>query len=252
MIIIKTEKEIEVMRAGGKILAGIMEEIGKTIAVGKNTLELNKLAEELVFRNDGIPVFKNYGDKKNPYPGAICVSLNDEIVHGLPSEKRIIQEGDLVKIDIGLKYEGMITDMARTFEAGAVSPEARKLSQTTREALKEGIKKIRADAKLSEYSQAVESYVRSRGFSVVRDLIGHGVGKFLHEDPQIPNYKWGAKDIILKEGMTLALEPMVNEGTYKIKLLPDGWTYSTEDGKLSAHFEDTVLVKKGGCEILTR
>lgn len=252
MIIIKTHKEIEVMRRGGKILAGIMTEIGRQIVEGINTEDLDKLAEKLVFDNGGTPAFKGYGDKKNPYPATICASLNSEIVHGIPQKDVIIKKGDLVKIDIGMKFEGLITDMARTFEVGAVSAEAHKLTKITKEALDEGIKKIKAGAKLSEYSIAVESYARSAGFSVIHDLVGHGVGKKLHEDPVVPNYHWGAKDIILKEGMTLALEPMINVGTHKIKLGSDGWTYETVDGKLSAHFEDTVVVKKGGCEILTR
>ncbi|HRY82646.1 MAG TPA: type I methionyl aminopeptidase [Candidatus Moranbacteria bacterium] len=252
MVVIKTQNEIESMRRGGKILAGIMEEIGEKIAPGINTLELDKLAERLVFDNGGKPAFKGYGEKNNPYPATICASINNEVVHGIPSEKIIIREGDLVKIDIGMEYKGMITDMARTFPVGTVSLEAHKLVKATQEALNQGIAKIRAGAKLSEYSEAVESYVRTFGFSVIRDLVGHGVGKILHEDPQIPNYRWNVKDIILKEGMTLALEPMINEGKFRIKLGADGWTYITDDGKLSAHFEDTVLVKKGGCEILTR
>lgn len=252
MIIIKAENEIAAMREGGKILAGIMKEIEARIAPGINTEELDKLAEKLVFRNSGVPVFKGQGEKNNPYPTTICASLNSEIVHGLPSAKRMIKEGDLVKIDIGMGYKNMITDIARTFEVGKVSPVARKLAKATREALNVGIKKIKVGAMLSEYSSAVESYVRSRGFSVVRELIGHGVGKKLHEDPKIPNYRWNVKDVLLKEGMTLALEPMVNAGTHKIKLSKDGWVYVTADGELSAHFEDTVLVKKGGCEILTR
>ncbi len=252
MIIIKTEKEIEAMRRGGKILVGIMEKIERKIVSGISTLELDKLAEKLVFDNGGRPAFKRQGGKNNPYPATICVSINDEVVHGIPNEKIIIKEGDLVKIDIGMEFKGLITDMARTFEIGTVSEEAHKLVKVTKESLNQGISKIRAGAKLSEYSKIVENYVRSFGFSVVRDLVGHGVGRELHEDPQIPNYYWEAKDVILKEGMTLALEPMINQGTYKIKLESDGWTYITEDGKLSAHFEDTVLVRKGGCEILTR
>jgi len=252
MIIIKNEKEIGAMRRGGKILAEIMREIGKMVVPGKNTLELDKLAEKLVFDNGGKPAFKGFGGKNNPYPATLCVSFNDEIVHGIPNEKRIIKKGDIIKIDMGMEYEGMITDMARTFEVGSVSFVAHKLVKTTKEALDEGIKKIKDNARLNEYSQTVESYVRSCGFSAVRDLVGHGVGKKLHEDPQIPNYVWGGKDIILKEGMTLALEPMINEGTFSIKLLPNRWTYAAEDGKLSAHFEDTVLVRKNGCEILTR
>ncbi|MDO9231507.1 MAG: type I methionyl aminopeptidase [bacterium] len=252
MIVIKNEKEIASMRRGGKILSMIMSEIGKMIAQGVNTQELDKLAERLVFDNGGTPAFKGYGDKTNPYPATICASINNEIVHSIPSIEKTIKEGDLVKIDIGMEFEGMITDMARTFSVGAVSHEAHTIMKVTREALNHGIAKIKAGAKLSEYSIAVESYARSYGFSVIRDLVGHGVGKILHEDPIVPNYHWSAKDIILKEGMTLALEPMINVGTHKIKLGSDGWTYLTDDEKLSAHFEDTVLVKKGGCEILTR
>jgi len=252
MIIIKTQNEIASMRRGGKILSMIMGEIGKMIASGVNTLELDKLAERLVFDSGGTPAFKGYGDKNNPYPATICASINNEIVHAIPSVEKIIKEGDLVKIDIGMEFEGMITDMARTFSVGAVSPEAHKIMKVTKEALNQGIAKIKAGAKLSEYSISVESYARSNGFSVIRDLVGHGVGKILHEDPVVPNYHWSVKDIILKEGMTLALEPMINVGTHKIKLGGDGWTYLTDDGKLSAHFEDTIVVKSGGCEILTR
>lgn len=252
MITIKSQREIEVMREGGKRLSLIMEEIGKIIAPGTNTYEIDKLARRLVFTNGGISIFEGYGGPENPYPGAVCTSINSEIVHGIPSKKRIIKDGDLVKIDIGMKYKGLITDMARTFPAGKISPEAHKLMKVTRESLDIGIGKIRANAKLSDYSIAVDSYVRSFGFSTVKELVGHGVGKKLHEDPQIPNYKTKAKEIILKEGMTLALEPMVNEGTHEIILEKDGWTFVTKDGKLSCHFEDTVLVTKGGFEILTR
>lgn len=252
MIIIKNQNEIEAMRKGGKILASIMKEIEKSIAPGVNTETLNKLAEKLVFDNGGRPAFKGQGEKNNPYPATICASINNEIVHSLPDPKKIIKEGDLVKIDIGLEYKGMITDMARTFEVGTVSHSAHKLAKTTKEALDEGIKKIKDGAKMSEYASAVEGYVKSRGFSVVRDLVGHGVGKKLHEDPQIPNYSWKGKDVVWKEGMTLALEPMVNVGTHEIVIFEDGWTFATRDEKLSAHFEDTVLVRKGGCEILTR
>jgi methionyl aminopeptidase len=252
MIIIKTEKEITAMRRGGKILAGIISEIGSAIAPGISTDKLDKLAERLVFASGGKPAFKGQGGKNNPYMFSICASLNDEIVHGLPSPKRIIRTGDIVKIDIGLEYEELITDMARTYEVGKVSKVAHKLAKVTKKALEEGIKKIKAGAKLSEYGVAVESCARAFGFSVVRDLVGHGVGRKLHEDPQIPNYHSNMKEVILKEGMTLALEPMINEGAPMTKIKPDGWTFVTADGKLSAHFEDTVLVKKGGCEILTR
>lgn len=252
MIIIKTEKEIKLMREGGRILAGIMDELGRAVAPGINTQKIDKLARKLVFANKGIPIFEGYGDPKNPYPAAVCASINDEIVHGVPSKSRFLKEGDILKIDIGMKYKGLITDMARTFPVGKISPQAHKLIKITQESLDKGLEKIRAGAKLSDYSIVVDSFVRSHGFSVVRELVGHGVGRELHEDPSIPNFKTNGEGIILKEGMTLALEPMVNEGAWKIKLRSDGWTYVTTDGKLSAHFEDTVAVTKSGVEILTR
>ncbi|HPN96728.1 MAG TPA: type I methionyl aminopeptidase [Candidatus Moranbacteria bacterium] len=252
MIIRKTPAEIGTMKKGGHILAEIMEELGKMIIPGQNTHEIDERARALIFDIGGIPIFEGYGGPENPYPGAVCVSINQEIVHGIPRRDRILKEGDIVKLDIGMKYEDLITDMARTFSCGKVAPNAHKLMKVTKESLEKGLKKIKAGVNLSEYSVAVDSYVRSFGFSTVRELVGHGVGRELHEDPQIPNYKNGGKDVILKEGMTLALEPMINEGKPDIKLEKDGWTYATKDGKLSAHFEDTVVVTKGGCEILTR
>ncbi|MEI7425854.1 MAG: type I methionyl aminopeptidase [Candidatus Moraniibacteriota bacterium] len=252
MIIIKSKQEIALMREGGKLLAQIMEQISEIIIPGQNTFEINKLARKLVFDIGGFPIFEGYGEKGNTFPAAICTSINNEIVHGIPNKDRIIQEGDLIKLDIGMKYKKMITDMARTYSVGKISSEAQKLLDTTRECLDEGIKKIKAGEKLSDYSNAVEEYVKAQGFSVVRDLVGHGVGRKLHEDPQILNYKSKMKEIILKEGMTFALEPMINAGTHYTKVLPDNWTYATKDGKLSAHFEDTIVVTKNGAEILTR
>lgn len=253
MIIIKSQKEIALMREGGKILAEIMFRLGEISVPGNNTFEINKLARKLIVSAGGVPIFEGYGDKARPFPATVCTSINNEIVHGIPSKKRIICNGDIVKLDIGMKYKGMITDMARTFPIGDISIEAQKLLDTTRECLDEGIKTIKAGAKLFDYGKIVEKYVKARGFSVVRDLVGHGVGRKLHEDPYIPNYSVKTHEIVwLKEGMTLALEPMINVGTHYIKLMPDGWTYATKDGKLSAHFEDTIVVTKNGAEILTR
>ncbi len=252
MIIIKSKKEIEAMREGGIILAEIMNRLGEMVVPGNNTEEINKLAKKLVFDMNGVPVFEGYGDPKNPYPAAVCVSINEEIVHGIPSSARIIKNGDIVKLDIGMKYENLITDMARTFPAGEISADVQKLLNATKESLNEGIKIIKAGVKLSDYSRTIEHYVKLQGFSVVRELVGHGVGKKLHEDPYIPNFDMHGKEVILQAGMALALEPMVNAGTRYIKLLKDGWTYVTKDGKLSAHFEDTILVTENGAEILTR
>lgn len=253
MIIIKSEKEIEAMREGGKILASVMEELGKKAVAGKNTLEIDTLAEKLIHEAGGTPAFKGYGKESgNPFPATICASINSEVVHGIPSKDRILKEGDIFKIDIGMKYKGMITDMARTFPVGKISIEAQKIMDVTRESLNFGIAKLKAGKTLSDYSAEVQEFVECQGFSVVRDLVGHGVGRELHEDPHIPNYKGKGEEIILQEGMTLALEPMINAGSFKIKLAADGWTYKTADGKLSAHFEDTVLITKKRAEILTR
>lgn len=254
MISIKSDQEIKIMREGGKRLAGIMDQLEAEIAAGKSTLELDKLAERLVFDNEGKPSFKGYGKESgNPFPATICSSLNGEVVHGVPKEETILKNGDLLKIDIGMEYKKMHVDMARTFAVGTVSEKARKLLKTTKESLDVGIKKIKAGNMLSEYSKAVQEYVEKNGFSVIRSLVGHGIGKHLHEDPQIPNFfNKRYLDVKIKSGTTLALEPMVNEGGFEVILGSDGWTFRTKDGKLSAHFEDTVLVTESGAEILTR
>ncbi|MBU2028859.1 type I methionyl aminopeptidase [Patescibacteria group bacterium] len=253
MIIIKSKKEIAVMREGGKILAEIMRQLEKAIFPGQNTEALDKLAARLVFVNGGEAVFKNFGKESgHPYPGNICASLNNEIVHGIPDKKRKMQKGDILKIDIGMRYQGMITDMARTFLIGPVSEEARKLAEATEQAFWEGMKKIKAGTQLSDYSCAVQKFIESQGFSVVRNLVGHGVGRELHEDPYVPNY-YTKKDpsLRLEEGMTLALEPMVNAGSFHTVLAKNGWVFKTKDGQLSAHYENTIVVTKNGAEVLT-
>lgn len=253
MISIKNAKEIEAMREGGKILAGIMDEIGKNIASGKNTLELNKLAEELVFANVGEPSFKGYGKETgNPFPATICASINSEIVHGVPSADKILKNGDLLKIDIGMKYKNLHTDMARTFAVGNISAEAQKIMEITKQSFWEGIKKMQAGRMLSDYSKTVQKYVEKNGFSLVRNLVGHGIGKELHEDPQIPNYyNKKFKDIKLQAGMVLALEPMVNAGNFETIVGKDGWGFYSKDGSLTAHYENTILITEKGVEVLT-
>jgi len=252
-VTVKNEQEITAMREGGKRLAEIMGKIGENVGPGINTLELDKLAEELVFRQDGIPAFKGYGKKTgNSFPATICASLNDAVVHGIPSEKIILQEGDILKIDIGMKYQGLFVDMARTFPIGRISNEAKKIISVTEQSFREGIKNMKSGMFLSDYSKAVQKYVENEGFSVVRSLVGHGIGKEMHEDPQIPNYfnknYWDHK---LYAGMTLALEPMVNAGHFKVVLHKDKWMFITKDGSLSAHYENTVLITEKGTEILT-
>ena len=241
------------MREGGRILAGIMEQIGQAAMPGKNTLELDKLAEGLIFASGGTPSFKGYGaETGNPFPATICASINAEIVHGLPDKDKTLKAGDMFKVDIGMKYQGLHTDMARTFAVGEVEEEAAKLIKVTEQCFWEGVRQIGPGKMLSEYSKAVQKHVETNGFSVVRNLVGHGVGQELHEDPQVPNYfNKKFQDVCLAPGMMLALEPMVNAGTFETKLGHDGWTFLTRDGKLSAHYENTILITEEGVEVLT-
>ncbi|TSD02367.1 MAG: Methionine aminopeptidase [Parcubacteria group bacterium Athens0714_25] len=252
-ISIKNEKEIALMRESGRRLAQVMVELGRAVHPGVSTLELDKLAEELVLQKEGIPAFKGYGKETgNPFPATICASINDEVVHGIPSENVVLKEGDILKIDIGMKYQGFFSDMARSFGVGNIGEKEKRIIETVKNSLSDGIKKIKKGGRLSEYSKAVQSCAEGNGYSVVRNLVGHGIGRKLHEDPQIPNYynrKMG--DLKLEVGMTLALEPMINEGGYETRLGDDGWVFKTKDGKLSAHWEDTVLVTEKGVEILT-
>jgi methionyl aminopeptidase len=257
MIILKTEKEIEIMRQGGKRLAGILHRIGKVVRPGVTTAHLERLACELIDRAGGKPSFKGYQSKydKKPYPTALCISVNDEVVHAPALPTRILREGDIVGIDVGMRYpakEGYYTDMAETFAVGKVSPEAKKLLEVTKKCLKLAIKTVKPNSTLNDIGRAVETYVLENGFSVVRDLVGHGVGTAVHEEPNVPNFSFDERaDINLKPGMVLAIEPMVNAGGYQVFTAPDGMTIKTHDGSLSAHFEHTVAVTKRGHKILT-
>ena len=255
MISIKSKEEIEIMREGGRILAGILEKLRAEVKPGTSVAKLDKLARELVFSSGARPSFLDYKPKGEGrgYPAALCVSINDEIVHGLPLENKIIFEGDLVKLDMGVEYKKLHTDATVMVGVGKISPVAQKLMKVTEECLYLGIDAIAPGKKLSNYARAVQTHAEKNGFSVVRDLVGHGVGYSIHEPPQILNYvhkKLG--NIVLKEGMTLALEPMINEVGWEIILADDGWTYKTLDGKLNGHWEHTVAVTGEGCEILTK
>lgn len=255
MIIVKNKEQIAAMREGGKLLSGIIEKLGKMVVPGENTLEIDRVAEKLILSSGGQPAFKGYGGEGNPFPGTICASIDSEVVHAIPRKDRILEEGEILKIDIGMEYKGMITDMARTFPVGKLSTEKERLVKTTKECLDLGIRELIPGRSLVDFGRAVETHAKSHGFSVVRDLVGHGVGVELHEDPVIFNYvskRDYGQNVILKEGMTLALEPMLNIGTHYIKLAKDGWAWETKDGKPSAQFEDTVVITKDGCEILTR
>ncbi|MDP3057264.1 MAG: type I methionyl aminopeptidase [bacterium] len=256
MIYIKTPQEIALIREGGKILAQILEDLGQSVKPGMKTIELDRLAESLVFKYGAAAAFKNYKpdfnhDGQGGFPASVCVSVNEEVVHGIPGE-RVLQEGDIVSLDMGVLYKGYFTDAAITVGVGKISPEAQKLIAVTKRSLELAIEKTKIGNHLGDIGFAVQSYAEKNGFSIVRDLVGHGVGKFIHEEPEIPNFGKPGTGLEIKEGMVLAFEPMVNVGGYKVKTLVDGWTYTTCDKSLSAHFEHTVAVTKNEAEVLTR
>ena len=246
-VTIKSEHEIELMREAGKILAKTHEELAKAIKPGMSTYEIDRLGEQIIRSYGCIPSFLNY----NGFPASICVSVNDEVVHGIPSKTRIIEEGDIVSLDAGVIYKGYHSDAARTVAVGEVSDEAKKLIEVTKQSFFEGIKFAKEGYHLHDISNAIADYCESFGYGVVRDLVGHGIGRDLHEDPQIPNFHQKRRGIKLQAGMTLAIEPMVNIGTYEVSGLDDDWTVVTDDGSLSAHYENTVLITKGEPEILS-
>ncbi len=246
-VTIKSAREIELMREAGKILASVHEELGKAIKPGMSTKEIDILGENLIREHGCIPSFLNY----EGYPASICVSVNDEVVHGIPTHDRILKEGDIVSLDAGVIYKGYHSDAARTHMVGEVSKEARQLIEVTRQSFFEGIKYATEGRHLYEISAAIGTYAESFGYGVVRDLVGHGIGRNLHEDPQIPNFKQRRRGMKLQAGMTLAIEPMINAGGFDVVWLDDDWTVVTEDGSLSAHYENTVLITKGEPEILS-
>jgi methionyl aminopeptidase len=246
-VTIKSEREIEYMRKAGKLLARVHKELEKAIKPGISTWDINRLGDEIIRSFGCIPSFLNY----NGYPASICVSVNDEIVHGIPNKHHIIREGDIVSLDAGLIYKGYHSDAARTVGVGEISDEAARLIEVTRQSFFEGIKYAREGNHLYEISAAIGDYAESFGYSVVRDLVGHGIGTQMHEEPQIPNFRQRRKGLKLQAGMTLAIEPMINEGRYDVAWMDDDWTVVTEDGSLSAHYENTILITKGEPEILS-
>ena len=247
MIKIKTPEEIEKMRAAGQLVAQALEAICGSVVPGKTkTIHLDILAEKIIREAGGIPSFKNY----RGYPASVCVSINEEVVHGIPGE-RVIESGDIVGIDIGAILDGYHGDSAVTFAVGEVPEVTKKLLKVTREALFAGIDKARPGNRVSDISRAIQQHAERNGYSVVRELVGHGIGSEMHEDPPVPNYVGPGPDPVLKAGMTLAIEPMVNVGGYAVKYLSDKWTVVTKDRSLSAHFEHTVAVTNGEPDILT-
>ncbi|MCI8372165.1 MAG: type I methionyl aminopeptidase [Lachnospiraceae bacterium] len=246
-VTVKSAREIELMKKAGKILAKTHELLAAEIKPGISTYEINKKGEEIIRSFDCIPSFLNY----NGYPASICISVNDEVVHGIPSKQRIVQEGDIVSLDAGVIYKGYHSDAARTVAVGEISKEAKKLMDVTKQCFFEGIKFAKEGHRLYEISAAINNYADRFGYGVVRDLVGHGIGANLHEDPQIPNFRQRGRGMRLQAGMTLAIEPMINLGRSDVVWLDDDWTVVTDDGSLSAHYENTVLVTKGEPEILS-
>lgn len=247
MVSIKSQNEIALMREAGRLLAKTHEELKNAIRPGMSTLEVDKLGEKIIRGFGCIPSFLNY----NGFPASICVSVNDEVVHGIPCKERLLMEGDIVSLDAGLIYKGYHADAARTYGVGQISAEAQKLIDVTKQSFFEGIKMAKDGNHLHDISNAIAEYCESFGYGVVRDLVGHGIGKNLHEDPQIPNFRQRRRGIKLQKGMTLAIEPMINQGTYEVAWLDDDWTVVTDDGSLSAHYENTILITDGEPEILT-
>lgn len=248
MIVLKTSKELRLMKEACVIAAGALKAAGEAVEPGVSTTEINRIAHKFITDAGAIPTFKGY----NGYPAATCISINDVVIHGIPSSKQIIREGDLVSIDVGATFNGYVGDNAATFAAGDISPEAKRLSDTTRESLYEGIRAAVAGGRIGDIGHAVQSYCESRGFSVVRTFTGHGVGTQMHEDPSVPNFGTPGRGVRLLPGMTIAIEPMINMGTHEVRQMPDGWTIKTKDGKLSAHFEHTIAITADGPVILTQ
>ena len=246
MIILKARWEIQKMRKSNAIVAQVLERLKEVTKPGITTLELDRFAEELCVKKGGKPAFKGYMG----YPSSLCVSINEEVVHGIPSKRRV-REGDIVSFDFGVLYDGYYGDAAITVPVGKISKRAERLLKVTQEALYKGIGKAQAGNHLYDISAAIQSHVEKYGYSVVRQFVGHGIGRSLHEDPQVPNFGKPGQGPRLKEGMVLAIEPMVNEGTYEVEILPDGWTAVTKDRKLSAHFEHTIAITENGPEILS-
>ena len=248
MIVLKTTRELSLMKEACVISAGALKAAGAAVEPGVSTAEINKVAHDYIVKHGAKPSFLGY----NGFPAAACISINDEVIHGIPNKKRIIRAGDIVSIDVGATLNGYVGDNAATFAAGDISPEAQRLCDVTRESLYEGIRAAVAGGRLGDIGSTIQRYCEERGFSVVREFTGHGVGKQLHEDPSVPNFGTPGRGVRLLPGMTLAIEPMINAGGAGIRQLPDGWTIKTKDGALSAHFEHTVAITSNGPVILTQ
>jgi methionyl aminopeptidase len=252
-VVIRTEEEIDLIRESSLLVGKTLGEVSKLVAPGANTLKLDTIAEEFIRDNGGIPAFKDYGGtpETGSFPFTLCVSINEEVVHGMPNKNKFLKEGDIVAIDCGVLKNGYFGDCAYTFEVGDVSPKKSRLLKVTKESLYLGLKMAVEGGWLGDISQSIQSHVETHGYSVVREMVGHGIGTELHAPPEIPNYGRRKTGLRLLSGMVFAIEPMVNLGKRRIKTLADGWTISTSDGLASAHFEHTIVVRAGKCEILS-
>ncbi|MBS6163641.1 type I methionyl aminopeptidase [Hydrogeniiclostridium mannosilyticum] len=247
MVVLKTKRELSAMREAGKISSRALRLAGEAVQPGVSTWEIDRLVREFIEKQGAVPTFLGYGG----FPASSCISVNNVVIHGIPSKDAVIRQGDIVSIDIGATYEGFVGDNAWTFPCGDVSQEAQALMDATREALFEGIQAARPGNRIGDIGSTVQRYVEARGYSVVRDFVGHGVGAKMHEDPSVPNYGTPGRGVRLLPGMTIAIEPMINAGVKEVKVLKDGWTTVTADGKLSAHFEHSVAITENGPVILT-
>jgi methionyl aminopeptidase len=251
MILLKSREEIEHMRAANGIVAEILGAVRSRVRPGVTTAELDVVAEEMTLKRGARPAFKGYVVAGRVFPASICISINDEVVHGIPSERRVLREGDIVGLDFGVCYRGYFGDSAMTVPVGRVTTDAERLMDVTREALAAGIEAVRPGRHVIDISGAIQDTAERAGYSLVREFVGHGIGRSLHEDPQVPNYRTGARGVRLQEGLVLAIEPMVNAGGPEVYVKDDGWTAATRDGKLSAHFEHSVAVTSDGPYILS-
>jgi len=251
MILLKSKEEIEHMRAANVIVAEILAEVSGRVRPGVSTAELDALAEELTYKKGARPAFKGYSVAGRVFPASICISINDEVVHGIPSERRVLRAGDIVGLDFGVCYRGYFGDAAMTVPVGQVGSQAERLMDVTKAALAAGIDAIRPGAHVADISAAIQDTAEAAGYSLVREFVGHGIGRSLHEDPQVPNYRTGGRGVRLQEGLVLAIEPMVNAGRPEVYVKEDGWTAATRDGGLSAHFEHSVAVTGNGPYILS-
>ena len=254
MALIKSEKEIEALAEGGKRLAEILRKVAEAVRPGVTTKELDTIAEQSIVSCGGIPSFKGYNafGARTAYPASLCTSINDEVVHGIPSKKRILKEGDIIGLDIGMKWQGLYTDMAVTVGVGQIDAALEKLIEVTQKALDVGIAVVRPNASIGDIGEAVQKYVEQSGFGVVRQLVGHGVGHKVHEQPEVPNFGRKGSGLKLAEGMVLALEPMVTAGKHGVFLAKDDWTWKTKDHSRAAHFEHTVAITEDGVQVLTQ